>query len=99
MTSVRTSTSLAPQTVTDVSTGTVPTRTKRTSWDGRGKWNAPLRRESVPDILLASALEAAGGDANRLWFGDDGAVWILNHQRGQTCISKACPACNPTDKR
>jgi hypothetical protein len=88
--SVRTTTSLAPQTVTDVSTGTVPTvEPEYRRRDARGKWNSPVVREAVPDTLLASALEAAGGDSTRLWFGPDGAVWVLNHTRATKCISAA----------
>lgn len=91
--SVRTTTSLAPQTVTDVSTGAVPTIKPRSR--DKGKWLDTVTTSHVPDRLLAGALEAAGGDANRLWFGPDGAVWILNHTRATKCPSPACPACNP----
>jgi hypothetical protein len=92
--SVRTTTNLAPQTVTDVSTGTAPTyRPRKRGKDG--KWLDSVSKSQVPDRLLAGALEAAGGDPNRLWFGADGAVWILNHSRATKCPSPACPACNP----
>jgi hypothetical protein len=84
---------LAPATVTGYSTGEIAGYRRRR--DRQGRWVDAVVRSQIDDRLLAGALEAAGGDANRLWFGADGAVWILNHQRGQTCPSPACPACHP----
>lgn len=91
---VRTDAVLAPVTVTGFSEGTVaPVRARRRN--GQGRWVDSVARSQIDDRILASSLAAAGGDANRLWFGADGAVWILNHHRGEHCISPACPACNP----
>lgn len=92
--SVRTTTSLAPKTVTDVSTGAAPTYRPRRR-DPKGRWVDAVTRTQIPTLLLAGALESADGDANRLWFGDDGAVYILNHTRATKCPGGGCPACNP----
>jgi hypothetical protein len=99
--SIQTTTDIAAQTVERVATGQIPVpvvqpeRKRRVRRSVGGTWNSPVAREQVPEELLTTARAAANGDSNRLWFGDDGAVWILNHRRGETCISKACPACAP----
>lgn len=93
MSSVRTTTSLAPQTVTDVSTGTAPSYRPRRR--DKGRWVDAVTRTQIPEQVLTSALQAAGGDANRLWFADDGWVYVLNHTRSETCLGGGCPACNP----
>ena len=96
--SVRTDTALHPTTVSAVSTGQVPVVRRRRS--PRGVWmSKPETREQVPPALLASALEAAGGNANRLWFAVDGSVWVLNHGRMTSCPSPACPACQGGRRR
>lgn len=84
---------LAPATVTGYSTGEVAGYRRRR--DRHGRWVDAVVRTQIDGRLLASSIDAAGGDPNRLWFDDDGAVWILNHVRGEHCISPACPACNP----
>lgn len=100
MTDVRTTTSIHPRTVTGVSTGETPAVRSRAARRKGGVWvNQPETREQIPDRLLASALTSAGGDANRLWFGLDGAVWILNHGRMTSCTSPACPACQGGKRR
>lgn len=96
--SVRTTTSLTSGTVTRVSTGEVPSaavRRRKRPEAPDGVWNSPVARREVDYRLLQSSIDAAGGDPNRLWFANDGSVWILNHSRGEKCVSPACPACNP----
>jgi hypothetical protein len=89
---VRTTTDIHPDTVTRVSRGqvSVPRRPRA----AKGTWYGPVIERQIDDRLLAQAIETAGGDPNRLWFGDDGAVWILNHTRATKCISAACPPCS-----
>lgn len=88
--------SLAPATVTKVAQApkfeTFPRQRQRARARTKG-WVSPVIAEQIPDDLLYSAIKAAGGDTNRLWFGEDGAVWILNHTRETKCPSPACPAC------
>lgn len=88
---------LAPATVTAASRGfeTFPRQRVRAR-RRTGGWVSPVVAEQIPDKLLYSAIKAAGGDTNRLWFGEDGAVWILNHTRETKCPSPACPACTST---
>lgn len=95
---VRDDASLHPQTVTDYSTGELQSRWSY--YEGRrrargGRWNTPTARDQIDPGVLAAALRAAGGDSTRLWFDDDGSVWVLNHRRGETCPSPACPVCSP----
>lgn len=82
---------LAPATVTDYSRGQIEPRRRRR--DDKGQWVDTVARSQIDDRLLASALEAAGGDPNRLWFDGDGAVYVLNHSRRETCPGGGCPAC------
>lgn len=80
---------LHPTTVTAYSRGALdPPRRRRPA----GSWDRPTGVR-IPARLLSSCLLAAGGDANRLWFGLDGAVYVLNHTRATACPSPACPAC------
>lgn len=93
MTDAYAAASLHPATVTGFSTGAVRPATRRPS--RRTGWvTDPLVRRQIDDRVLAASIRTAGGDPNRLWFDeDDGAVWILNHTRAETCPSAACPAC------
>lgn len=99
-TAVQHTTALAAETVEKLATGEIPLPYPNAKRRGSrhsigGAWNSRVMRAQVPEELLASAHRAAGGDSNRLWFADDGAVWVLNHSRGEMCISRACPACAP----
>lgn len=89
--SVRRDTNLHPTTVSAASTGEVGPLPQRKS-RRPGTFNSPVARASVPDVLVAAAVEAAGGDTTRLYFAQ-GDVWVLNHRRGERCVSPACPAC------
>lgn len=82
---------LAPVTVTGYSRGKVAGYRRRRA--PRGQWVSPLVARQIPAPLLSSALDAADGDPNRLWFDEDGAVYVLNHTRETTCLGGGCPAC------
>lgn len=87
---VRDKMTLAPETVTDVSTGRVKRRRTRTPSEHP---QAPATARTMPAPARRTALGLADGDANRLWFDTDGSVWTLNHSRAERCSSPACPAC------
>lgn len=85
---------IAPATVTAYSTGDVAPMTRQRRRD-KGRWLDAVTTSQIDDRLMASALEAAGGNPNRLWFGPDGAVYVMNHTRAETCLGGGCPACHP----
>lgn len=80
---------LAPSTVTRVSTGQaiVPRRPRKSRAAGY-----PIAIARAHPQALEAALRLAGEDPNRLWLAPDGVV-VLNHLRSERCPSRACPMC------
>jgi hypothetical protein len=90
---IRRDADLAPATVTGYSRGVV--RALRTPSRPRLPESLPVAARAVHPDALELALSRAQGDATRLWFTEDGSVWVLNHTRAERCASMACPMCSP----
>lgn len=57
-------------------------------------WGSNKTRQNTTPQDLHRAVASAHGERERVYFGGDGALYILNHTRHEKCPSVACAACN-----